>query len=158
MINTAAMVGLGNDPAYKQLQGINKSIQELFKLKTADSKDEAKFHAKEREQDRRKKQDADLVISSQDANVQQFKSLLKDPDSGMMASLVSAAAIAGALLVMNKIDVKKFVGGVWNGVKDALPNLRPGTTEESPDVDSPPSLHQCRWRPDMSEEKGDSKS
>ena len=46
MINASAMLGLDNDPAYKQLKGINQSIQELFKIKQTDSKEETKHYAR----------------------------------------------------------------------------------------------------------------
>ena len=153
MINTAAMVGLGNDPAYNQLKDINKSIQELFRLKNTDSKAETKHLAQEREKDKRAKQDADTIIGKQDANVAEFKTILKDPDMGIMGAIVSAAGLAGALMVLNKIDVKKFVGGIWEGVKERLPELKPGTTEESPSTDAPPSAAtKPDGSPDMSEE------
>lgn len=152
MINASAMLGLDNDPAYKQLKGINQSIQELFKIKQTDSKEETKHYAREREQDKRKRQDANTVIASQDANVQSFKTILKDPDNAMMGAIVSAAALAGALMVMKKIDPKKFIGGIWDGIKDAVPNLRPGTTEDSPSTDAPPSAAtNADGSPDMSE-------
>ena len=135
MINPAAMVGLENSAAYQQLGGINAALRQLYTLKEADTRDEFKQFKHEQEQDRRERQELKFVQEKEALEVIKYQKAMKTNEGGMLAALVAGATLLGAVTVLGNIQVKNFVGGVWDTIKEQIPWLKGDNTQADQEVD-----------------------
>ena len=109
MINAAAMLGLGNDPAMKELQGIKAGIQTLFQLKTKDYAEMQRESKREREMDKREAQDVERILNTETKELARLKDALKTSQGGLMAALLGGTALLGAAGIMGGFNLVEFV-------------------------------------------------
>lgn len=109
MINTAAMLGLGNDPALKELAQVKAGIQVLFKLKEKDYKEMQRESRREKEQDKREAQDINRILNSEAKEIERIKAALKTSQGGLMAALLGGAALLGAIGIVKGFNLGEFI-------------------------------------------------
>ena len=119
MINTAAMLGLGNDPALKELAQVKAGIQVLFKLKEKDYKEMQRESRRQKEQDKREAQDIDRILTAEAREMERIKAALKTSEGGLMAALLGGAALLGAIGIVKGFNLGEFI----SDLKDNLVNL-----------------------------------
>ena len=109
MINTAAMLGLGNDPALKELAQVKAGIQVLFKIKEKDYKEMQRESRRQKEQDKREAQDIDRILNSEAKEIERIKAALKTSQGGLMAALLGGAALLGAIGIVKGFNLGEFI-------------------------------------------------
>ena len=112
MINPAAMMGLDNAPAYKELREIKQGITTLFNIKIKDTKSIELENKRQREQDKRDNQDVKRVLNQDRAVMQQMGANLENSQAGLMAALLGGAALFGAAKLLGGFDLGQFVNDV----------------------------------------------
>ena len=113
------MLGLGNDPALKELAQVKAGIQVLFKLKEKDYKEMQRESRREKEQDKREAQDINRILNSEAKEMERIKAALKTSEGGLMAALLGGAALLGAIGIVKGFNLGEFIGDL----KDKLVNL-----------------------------------
>ena len=137
MINPAAMLGLGNRQATKDLKTINVKLGELIKLKYAETADAKKYRKEQKEQEKRDRQDYREMNQYSENEYRNFfeKFSSKDEEQSeknWLASILGGAAILGGLTMIG--GVKDFIDGL---VQEVQQMLGVDTTSDTPGASAP---------------------
>ena len=157
MINAAAMLGLGNEPAIKELSNIKLGIQTLFKIKEKDYDEMRRESKREREEDKRRAQDMTRILNSEAQEMERIKLSLESSEGGVLAALIGGAALLGALQVIKKFNLGKFLTDIRDGVLSFLPGGRVKEQEPSAEVksDGTPASAPAPSEAEAMDESGD---
>lgn len=122
MINTAAMLGLGNQQARKDLKGINTSLNKLIKLKYADTQDEKKYRKEQKEFEKRDRQDNKILGERYDDYTNVFKDVREDtnPRKNWLMALLQGAMLMGGAALLGGLGDGGFFDQVNQKVEQAL--------------------------------------
>lgn len=123
MINPAAMLGLGNKQATKDLKTINVKLGELIKLKYAETADAKKYRKEQKEQEKRDRQDYKEMTEYSEREYRNFFEKFSDTDEeqsekNWLASILGGAAILGGLTMIG--GVKDFIDGLVKEIEKLL--------------------------------------
>lgn len=152
MINAAAMLGLGNDPAMKELANIKSGIQTLFKIKQKDYAEMQREQKREREFDKRQAQDMERILNAEAKDMERIKSALKTSQGGLMAALLGGTALLGAAGILGGFNLGQFIGDL----KDRLVGLfNGGAIPKEPSADDKPASADKPTGTDEDQELGD---
>ena len=152
MINAAAMLGLQNDPALKELGQVKIGIQTLFKIKEKDYAEMRRESRRQKEQDKREAQDVSRILNSEARELEKIKDALKTSQGGLMAALLGGAALLGAIGIVKGFNIVEFIGDL----KDRLVDLfQGGTIPKEPSADDNPAAAEKPTGTDEDEELGD---
>ena len=133
MINPAAMMGLDNAPAYKELKEIKFGIRKLFEIKIKDTKDIERENKRQKEQDKRDAQDVQRVLKNDKALMQGWGTSLENSQAGLMAALLGGAALFGAASMLAGFDLQEFIDDVSNNISRFLDNVLPSSPSMNED-------------------------
>ena len=137
MINTAAMLGLGNQQARKDLKGINKSLNKLIDLKYVDTLDEKKYRKEQRELEKRDRQDNKILGERYDDYTNVFKDVREDtnPRKNWLMALLQGAVLMGGAALLGGLGDGGFFDQVNQKVEQALGDPDDYNAEQNDDDD-----------------------
>lgn len=135
MINTAAMLGLGNDPAIQAIGNIGQGINTLAAMKERDVEMGRRNFKHEQEMDKRKIHDLKFVQEQEAATLVKYQRAMKDPQAAGLGALVAGAAMLGAISALANFKVPNFIGGMWDNLMDMLGLGGEATPEDRQEVE-----------------------
>ena len=145
MINTAAMLGLGNDPAIQAIGNIGQGINTLAAMKERDVEQGRRHFKHEQEMDKRKIHDLKFVQEQEAATLIKYQNVMKDPQSAGLGALVAGAAMLGAISALANFKVPNFVGGIWDNLMDMLGLGGETTPEDRQEVEDAAETLRAHW-------------